>query len=171
MNDGHNPSAQVNEQQKVKFLELIAQGHSTAVAARAAGSTGTKFRALRNPDAVNYEEGFNERFRSALELGKEAYKDKLRQEVRERAFDRDDPASASFLKMEAEALLEEYEHRRKKQLTVGQDSPFQIQAVLPMVSQEVLDAMPVEELEELIQKLRRLAGQEEPPPLQLVQGE
>lgn len=161
---------QVTDEQKEKFLELIAQGNSTKVASRAVGSTGRIFRALCKPYAVNYDPEFYDAFEEAEMTGRENYRDKLRSEIRERAFDRTDSASAGFLKMEAEALLEEYEHRRVRQTRLGQDSPFQIQAILPTVSQEVLDAMPIEELEGLIGKLRELQAASEPAQLRAIEG-
>lgn len=159
----------LSEEQKQGFLELIAQGQTTKDAAREVGSTGTKFRALTKEHAVHYDPDFADAFEEAVREGRDSYRDKLRTEVRERAFDREDPASIRLLQMEAEALLEEYEHRRTRQTKVSQDGPFQIQAVLPTVSQEVLDAMPIEELEELIGKLRKLQD-DSSPNLRAIEG-
>lgn len=168
--DRRHRNQQVTAQQISDFLERVAAGDSTKVAAREVGSTGRIFRALRSPHAVNYDPDFYDAFEKAEEAGRGAYRDKLRSEIRDRAFDREDSASAGFLKMEAEALLEEYEHRRVRHTRLGQDSPFQIQAVLPTVSQEVLDAMPIEELEELIGKLRALQSASEPAQLRAIEG-
>jgi hypothetical protein len=161
----------ITPEERAKFLELIAQGETTKDAAREAGEdlTGTKFRALTKEHAVNYDPEFAQQFKEAQEEGRNNYKDKLRKEARDRVFDRQDPASAKLLPMEMEAHLEEYDHKRIRHSKIGQDAPFQIQAVLPTVSQEVLDAMPVEELEELVGKLRALQQASEPK-LRAIEG-
>lgn len=90
------------------------------------------------------------------------YNEKISRELRERLFDRSDPASARLLMMEVQARLPQYEHKRVKQLQVGQSEPFKIQAVIPTVSQEVLDSIPLEELEAIVAKLRHLEEQSRP---------
>lgn len=154
-------------EQKLRYLQLIAEGLSSKMAARACGSTGTRFRALRNPDGYHYDQEFSEAYEIASEEGRPAYEERLRIELRERAFDRGDPASRDFLKMEVEALLPEYEHKRTRYTKLGQDSPFQIQAIFPTISQEALDAMPVEELEDLVARIKVLTGQ---PNLRAIEG-
>lgn len=152
-----------------RYLQLIADGLEPHRAARAIGRTATQMRRLRNPESVNFVEGFQERYDEAYKVHEQAHLDKLRNEVRERMYDRSDPASLRLLVMEAEAHLPEYVHKRQSKVVHGQDGPFQIQAVLPKVTQEALDSMPREELEELIAGLRKLASSTQPE-LRVLEG-
>lgn len=154
-------------EQKLRYLQLIAEGLSSKLAARACGSTGTRFRALRNPEGHHFDQEFAAAYELAYDEGRPAYEERLRIELRERAFDRQDPASRAFLKMEVEALLPEYEHKRTRYTKVGQDGPFQIQAIFPTISQEALDNMSIEELEDLVGKIKSLMGM---PELRAIEG-
>lgn len=159
----------LTEELKQRYLDLIADGVEPHRAARAIGRTGTQMRRLRNPASVHYEPGFEGRYTEAYEGQARAHLERLRNEVRERMFDRKDPASLALLKMEAEAHLPEYEHKRKSTVLHGQTGPFQIQAVLPKVTQEALDNLTREELEYLVNKLKELAASTDPQ-LRVLEG-
>lgn len=160
--------APVSEQQKERYLELVREGMSHREACAEIGVTGTKVRALRNPRARNYDSEFDALANDAFLEGGVEYQEELRKEIRVRMRDRDDKASPALLRMEAEAHLPEYEHRRSQRIRHGQDGPFQIQAI-PWISVEALDAMPIEEREKLLDTLRQLQDTERPD-LRAIEG-
>lgn len=160
----------VSDEHKSRYLDLIASGVEPARAARAIGRTGSFMRRVRTEGCHHYDKDFSESFAAAYEIYEALYNERLAKELRERLFDRDDPASARLLAMEVQARLPQYVHKREKQLKIGQDTPFQIQAVIPTVSQEVLDKMPIDELEALVEKLRYLESQSRPEGLRAIEG-
>jgi hypothetical protein len=142
-------------EQQIRFLELVSDGMRVDAAAMEVGSTASRFRGLarRSPD-----------FREAYDLARDerarVHRGKIRRRLDELAFGEDAGALAA-LRMQAEMYLPELEHKRTKVIHHGNDgTPFRIQAVLPQVTQEALDALPLQDLERLVETLRQLAAGE-----------
>jgi hypothetical protein len=138
--------------QRNQFLDRLREGKRIDVAAAEVGSTASEMRRMARRD-----EDFGLQLAAALEERREAHCDRIRKELDERAFDREDRASFHALKLEAEMHLPELEHKRTKTVLHGNDGePFRIQAVLPEVSQEFLDQIPLPILEDLLAKLKAI---------------
>jgi hypothetical protein len=59
----------ISDDQKREFLELVRSGDLRPIAAQKVGSTGSRFRALCNPDSFHYDEKFAEDYRQIMESG------------------------------------------------------------------------------------------------------
>jgi len=127
-------------EQQQQFLELVAGGERRDHAARIVGTTATRFRRL-----AKREPEFAARYADAISEYESEFADRLRAELEERAFDRDDKASDRLLLALSEALLPIFEHKRSRKIVHGQDGPFQIQAV-PWIDAAKLEALPEHEI-------------------------
>lgn len=132
------PASRVpTQEQRVRFIQKLMEGLPRDKAARAAGSTGSRFRGLeiRDPE-------FATAVKEATAEGRVQHRERIRREVWERALDRSDPASAKLLILEAEASLPEYEHRRVRHSHVTGE--LELKAI-PWIDVDKLDALAVEQ--------------------------
>lgn len=148
----HQRFGVATSEQQGQFLELVANGWRVDVAAVEVGHTASRFRSLARNDPE-----FAEAYKLAKEERNRAHRGKIRSRLDEIAFGDDKDAFAA-LRLQAEMYLPELEHKRSKVIRHGNEGEaFRIQAVLPTVSQEALDAMPLEDLKDLVAKLEALA--------------
>lgn len=59
----------ITEEQKLDFLEFVRQGYLRPEAAHKVDSTGSRFRALCNPESANYDERFAGIYNQIMESG------------------------------------------------------------------------------------------------------
>jgi len=141
------------EQQREDFLELVASGWRVDAAALEVGHTASRFRTLARSDPE-----FAEAYKLAKEERNRAHRGKIRKRLDEIAFSQEQNSFAA-LRLQAEMYLPELEHKRSKVIRHGNEGEaFRIQAVLPTVTQEALDAMPLEELKDLVAKMEALTN-------------
>jgi hypothetical protein len=138
-------------------------------AARAVKSTGTRFRMLANRTNSELGEALKE---LQGEIG-EARRDRILNTLEGRAFDKDDPASARFLTMLAEAELPQFAYRRTKQHQ--HSGSFDIRMV-PWIDQEKLAELPDEEFIQFMETLSKIRSDKAPvevkkgEPLKVIEG-
>ena len=161
-------------EQMLRYCELLAEGVGHFNAARAVGSTASRFRALRNRD-----QDFDEQAREieAQVNGDEALEEQIRGHLVEVAlghvYGEADPHPKAFeaLKMLAEARLPEFDFRRTRKTQHSQDGPFEV-LIGQRVDSAWLEALPEEELALLEQAMtlieRMKAG--ERPALRALEG-
>ena len=151
----------ITEEQKLDFLELTRAGYLRPEAARIVGSTGSRFRALCNPEGQNYDERFARIYNSIHESGEhEANRlDRLREAAFTRAI------------LESDRLLEKlmliydphWEPLRTQRVDInaniesfvqqhfGKLNAEQIRQVIAWVKENgeenIIDALPKKELE------------------------
>lgn len=137
------------------FIDLVREGVDKSQAAREAGTTATKMKALKKRDSA-----FRALYEEAGESYEEALQDRIRCQWHTRAFDKDDPQATKFLEKLIEAHLPEMAYKHAKHIT--HDNPLDVR-VLAMVDPELVDATPLEEREAMrdwLEKVkRRDAGQ------------
>jgi len=104
-------SRKPTREQQLRYLQLREEGLDHTAAARIVGSTGRRIRsALRRDEEFKalHDELFGD-----MEL---ALQERIRHELGERAFDRDDPQSARLLTLIAEARLPELDYKRTRRI-------------------------------------------------------
>lgn len=104
-------SRKPTREQQLRYLACREEGMSHVQAARAVGSTGRRFVSLLRRD-----QEFRDLYNQLLPDFEEQVQERIRHEVMERAFDRDDDASARFLLALAEARLSEMDYKRTKRI-------------------------------------------------------
>lgn len=156
-------SRKPTREQQLRYLQLREEGLDHTSAARIVGSTGRRIRSALRRDP-EFKQLFDELF-GDMEL---ALQERIRHEVGERAFDREDPQSGKFLSILAEARLPEMDYKRTRRVdqhstgTIRHEhglvlnprdlSTEKLEAVLRVLEErdgaDVIEATVVRELEE-----------------------
>lgn len=129
----------ITEEEKDRFLDLIAQGYPRPEAAKALDRTARKFRALCNPASDFYDEAFATRYQRLTEAGgehEEAVVERVESAFIERAVKDSDRAAEKVLA----ARSPRYAFLRPQSFK-GQVSIEQVKIYLQGVTDETLDRM------------------------------
>jgi hypothetical protein len=133
---------------KYEFLQLIRQGLDRREAARALGFTARPWRALTSPLSPFYDEDFTNAYADSKGSpeSKMHYVERLREEVRRRAFTDSD----ALLKTEAMVHLPEYDVLRQKNVNVNVRAIFE----------QRLKMLPTDLLQQVLERLEGRAPEE-----------
>ena len=104
-------SRKPTREQQLRYLACREEGMSHVSAARAVGSTGRRFVSLLRRDPE-----FRDLYNQLLPEFEEQVQERIRHELMERAFDRDDDASPRLLAMLAESRLSEMDYKRTRRV-------------------------------------------------------
>lgn len=145
----------ITQEMMVEFLEHLRSGLTRPEAAKLVGSTGTRFRALCNPDAANYDERFTRIYDEVMVSGGEHEQNRLemiRAEVMRRALEGEvrlleklsivyDPDWAFFRnqRVEVQGSLDSFVQAHFSHLSSGQ-----LETLLEWVEQKSVGPAPLE---------------------------
>jgi len=104
-------SRKPTREQQLRYLACREEGMSHVSAARAVGSTGRRFVSLLRRDPE-----FRDLYNQLLPDFEEQVQERIRHELMERAFDRDDDASPRLLAILAESRLSEMDYKRTRRV-------------------------------------------------------
>jgi hypothetical protein len=129
----------IDQYQKDRFLELLEQGYKPDEAARMLNQTGTRFRRLRNPDSVSYDEQFSDRYDQIMRPGGE-HEENLAERLEAAAIERGIDKSDRLLEKALVVYNPRWRVFRPANINLGINIE-QLKVMLPFVSDETLDRM------------------------------
>jgi hypothetical protein len=138
----------ITEADKYEFLQMVRQGLDRREAARTLGFTARPWRALTSPLSPFYDEDFTNAYAEAKGSpeSKMHYVERLREEVRRRAFTDSD----RLLEKEAMVHLPEYDVLRQKNVNVNVRAIFE----------QRLKMLPTDLLKQVLERLEGRAPEE-----------
>jgi hypothetical protein len=134
----------ISDEEKERFLELIASGYSRPEAADALGQTGRRFRALCSEKSPYYDADFRRRFEKLTAKGGE-YEANLRERLQAAAIERGLHSSDRLLEKLLVIHDPDWEAFKPSQFQ-GNVNIEKLAILLPGLSNETLDAV-IRELE------------------------
>lgn len=156
--------------QKAQFLDLLNQGMPRDGAARLVGSTASRMRSEARRDST-----FGRWVAAAEEAGQASRPDTIRGALHEVALGHllgskdEHPKAFEALRMLAEAHLPELAYKRNKQVTHGQDKPFEI-LVGQRVPESLLEQLSEEEFAKVVEAVRMLEEGQARTELRAIEG-
>lgn len=150
------PASRVpTKEQQLRYLQLRIEGLNHVQAARAVKSTGTRFRMLSNRPKSEMKAALAE----LEDEIREARRDRIRTTIDERAFDKNDPASARFLQLLGESELPELSHKRTKTHIHAGTMDVRL---IPWIDQEKLAQLPDDDFATLMGILDKIRSDKSP---------
>jgi hypothetical protein len=129
----------IDQYLKDRFLELLEQGYKPDEAARMLDQTGTRFRRLRNPDSVSFDEAFSLRYDEITKPGGE-HETNLAERLEAAAIERGIDKSDRLLEKALVVYNPKWRVFRPANIQLGINIE-QLKVMLPFVSDETLDRM------------------------------
>lgn len=155
-----------DERKQAAFIDLLRQGVHHVAAARAVGSTSSRFTALEGRDRA-----FRDLVAEATEIGGTNYRHAIRGTIRDAASNPRHPNHWRAVERQADALLPEYEYKRTTRIgnAPGEELAIGVNARIPA---DVLEALDEATLNELIRakEIERALERGEPIPLRAIEG-
>lgn len=131
----------ITELDKERFLELYAAGHDRPTAAEACNLSARRVRALCSPNSESYDPDFAERYQALRDEHDQARRERLEAALFERAVKNSDRLGEKFMTV----LHPDWQIFK----------PSQLQSVNVQQLTVILDRLPTELLEQVVQELEK----------------